>query len=135
MGLGQLQLVTNSAGAALDQGELARGINALPLLWEAHGARFVVHRGVDQAGSDAAGERGGGVVLGADDEDVLAGGPSDRDLERLVVGPVERLHERVKLLSETRLHPLKDEVDRGLVSRGAKGAGAAIVAGNLVQVP
>ncbi|TKW49854.1 hypothetical protein CTA1_11184 [Colletotrichum tanaceti] len=134
-GLCVLDLVGDGADAALDEGELSGGVDALERRGQAPGAVLVVDGDVDEGRGDAARQGGGGVVLGADDDDVHAVRARDGDGVGLLKGVVERLEPGVHLLGETRLGALQDEVDRGLVSRRAKGASAAVVAADLVQVP
>lgn len=135
MGLSKPQFIRDSAGAALHEGQLASRVDALPLLLIASRAVLVVDGGVDQQGRDAVGKRRGGVVLGADDLDVLALGARDRDEARLVVRVVERLDVRVVVVAEPRLGALENKVEGRLVAGLAKGAVAAVAVGDVVEVP
>jgi hypothetical protein len=135
MGLSKPQFICDSAGAALHEGQLASRVDALPLLLIASRAVLVVDGGVDQQGRDTVGKRRGGVVLGADDLDVLALGARDRDEARLVVRVVEWLDVRVVVVAEPRLSALENKVERCLVAGLAKGAVATIAVGDVVEVP
>jgi hypothetical protein len=107
----QLQLLRNTADTTLNQRDLSRRINPRPLLRHTHGPGLAgIHGRVDQPRRDTPLGRGR-VVLGAHDKDVVALGPRDADLERLVVRVVEGLHERVKLVVEARLGAFEDEVE------------------------
>ncbi|TKW49500.1 hypothetical protein CTA1_1340 [Colletotrichum tanaceti] len=162
--LGQLELVGDGADAALDEGELAGGVDALPLVGEAAGTYHtekrerkgsvtisshwkghkrivvcltsgIINGGVDERGRVAAGQGGRVVVLEAHDVDILAVGTGDAELAGLGEGVVEVLQLGVELLVEAALDALEDVVGRGLVAGQAKGTVAAVVTGDLVQVP
>lgn len=110
LGLRMDKLVSDSAGATLYEHELARGVDAVPLLLQAHGPGGVVDGGVEEGRGDAAGERRGRVILRADDEYVLAVGTGDLDLPGLVEDEGEGLDKGVHLAAETGLGALEDEV-------------------------
>lgn len=96
---------------------------------------LIIDGGVDEGCSVTVGERGRVVVLKGYDVDILAVGTSDLDLTSLSKGVVEVLNLGVKLLVEAALDTLEDVVGRRLVTRKTEGTVAAIVLGNLVQVP
>lgn len=133
--LGKLKLVGNGADTTLDKGDLASGVNALPLISEAAGTPSIVDGGINQRGADTAREGSGGVVLEGDDINVLALGSSDGDLPCGLEEMSERLNPGVEVLAKALLNSLKNEIDRGLVAGKTEGSVAAIVIGNLVQVP
>ena len=135
MFLGKAEFVCDCAEPPLDQRQLLRGVNALPLLTETPGSNLVINRCVDQTGLDASRERCSGVVHGTDNHDVLPLRIRHPDLERLVIGVVEWLDDRVEFVAETRLCALEDEVERRFVAGLAEGAVAPVVDGDLVEVP
>lgn len=75
------------------------------------------------------------VVLKSNDVDILAVRAGNADLTRLREGVVEVLDLGVELLVEAALYTLEDVVGGGLVTRQTEGSVAAVVAGDLVQVP
>lgn len=75
------------------------------------------------------------VVLKSNDVDIFAVRAGNADLTRLGEGVVEVLDLGVELLIEAALHTLEDVVRGGLVTRQTEGSVAAVIAGNLVQVP
>lgn len=75
------------------------------------------------------------VVLEGHNVDILVVGASDLDLTSLSKGVVEVLNLGVKLLVEAALDTLEDVVGRRLVTRKTEGTVAAVVLGNLIQVP
>lgn len=135
MSPGQLELVGNSTHAAPHQSNLARRIDARPLVLEARGSSLVVDRRVDELGRDAAGQRRGRVVLKGNDIDIFALGSGDGNAPRAFKEVSELLDVRVELAGKACLDALEDEVERGVVAGEAKGSVATILAGNVVQIP
>jgi hypothetical protein len=133
--LRKAQFVRDRAEPPLDQRQLPRGVNALPLLTETPRPNLVINRCVDQTGPDAPRERCSGVVHGTDNHDVPPLRTRHPDLKRLVIGVVEWLDDGVEFVVEARLCALEDEVERCLVARLAEGAVAPVVESDLVEVP
>lgn len=134
LGSSKLQLLRDGTSTSLDEGELARSINALPLVSEAARTADVINRGVNELGGDTL-SRGRGVVGQSNDDNVLAIRTSNRNIVELDEGMVEVLDPRVDGGGETSLNALQDEVRGGLVARVAVGTVAAVVTGDLVEVP
>jgi hypothetical protein len=133
--LRKAEFIRDRAEPPLDQHQLPRGVNALPLLTETPRTNLVINRRVDQTGFDAPRERCSGVVHGTDNHDVSPLRIRHPDLKRLVIGVVEWLDDRVKSVVEARSCALEDEVERCFVAGLAEGAVAPIVDSDLVEVP
>ena len=133
--LGEPELVGDGAGTTLDQGDLAGRVDALPLVSEAARAALVVNGNGDELASNTTGERGGVVVLKGDDTDVLAVGTGEGDVECPSEEVGEGLDGGVEVLAEASHHALEDEVHGGIVAGKTEGTVAAVVTGDLVEVP
>lgn len=140
--LGELELVRDGAHPALDEGDLARGVDALPLVCKTPGPSHVVDGGVDQGARDALGDGGGGVVEQGEHVDVLAVGARDGDLAGLLKGVVEGLHPRLErrgLVGETgggvcRAYPLEDVVDAGFEAWQAECSVATVRVADVIEI-
>lgn len=133
--LRKAQFVRHRAETPLNQRQLSRGIDALPLTRKTPRPNLVINRCIDQTRLDASGERRGGVVHGTDSNDSLPFRARYPNLKCLVIGVVEWLNDRVECVVEASLRALKDEVERCFVAGLAEGAVSSIVEGNLVEVP
>lgn len=135
MRLGQLELVCNRTDASPHQSNLSRCINIFPLVGETPTSPHIVNRCVDQLGSDAAGKRGGGVVLKSNDIYVFTLRPLDRDASGALKQVSKWLDVGVKFIAEACLYTFKNEVNRSVVAGEAKGSVAAVVVCDMVQIP
>lgn len=135
MRLGQLELVGNGTDASPHQSNLSRGLNSFPLVRETPRSPYIINRCVDELGSDAAGKRGGGVVLKSNDIYVFTLRPLDRDASGALKQVSEWLDIGVKLITEACLYTFKNEINRSVVAGEAKGSVAAVVVCDVVQIP
>lgn len=133
--LGDLELVGDGADTTLDECNLAIDVNALPLLLEAARTLLIVNGDGHEGASDTIRQRGWVVVLQRDDVDIVAIRAGQRDGVGRGEEVGEGLNKGVEVLAEAGDDALQNEVERGIVARGAKGTVAAIVASNLVEVP
>lgn len=139
--LGEPELVGDGAHPALDEGHLAGGVDALPLVGKTARPPRVVDGGVDQGARDAVGHRGGGVVEQGEHVDVLAVGAGHGDLAGLLKCVVEGLHPRREGGGPVggggvcgAAYPLEDVVHAGLEAWQAEGSVAAVCVADVVEV-
>ena len=131
----QLQLISHSTNTSLDQCQLPRRVNPLPLLVKAPRSSLIIYWRINQSRSNPARHRRGGVVHRAHDKDILGLRACDLDFQRLVIRVVERLDEGVDFVVKLSSGAFENKVERGLEAGLAEGAVAVVGQGNLVKVP